>query len=37
MTWLAWKHVFWAINNVHTIYSATCAGEQVIEKYTKKK
>jgi len=25
---LAWKHLFWAINNVHTTYSATCTGEQ---------
>ena len=34
-TYLAWKHVLRAINNVSTIYSATCAGEQEHKKYRK--
>jgi len=33
-TYLAWKHVFWVIDDVHIIYSATCAGEQEHKKYT---
>jgi len=36
-TYLAWKRVLWAINDVPTIYSATCAGEQEHKKYRKKK
>ena len=34
-TYLAWKHILWAINNVPTIYSATCAGEQEHKKIYK--
>jgi len=31
MTYLAWKHVFWIINDVPTTYSVNCADE--LEQY----